>query len=149
LKSHIRDYCTEAFRFYARNGKSADAYEKKIYAEALVEYIKRQGNSGISCPTEAAIIRAEQEVTNKIAEISDMNAVEMTLAELSVSPRGKAIIDAISIVYFKDADKDLEKGDIHTRVQNAAIKLPAGERTVYRWLGTASKLFAEKRGLRY
>lgn len=149
MKNHIRDYATEAFRFYARNGKSADVYEKKIYAEALLEYTKRQGNSGISCPTEAAIIRAEQEVANKIAEINDMQAVEMTMAELRVSPRGKAIVEAINIVYFKDADKDLEKGDIHTRVQNAAVNIPAGERTIYGWLGTARRLFAEKRGLRY
>jgi hypothetical protein len=75
--------------------------------------------------------------------------VELTVAELRVSPRGRAIADTINIVYFKDADKDLEKGDIHTRVQNAAINIPAGERTIYGWLGKARRLFAEKRGLRY
>lgn len=149
MKSHIRDYCTAAFRFYAQNGKSCEDYRQKIYDEAVLNCANRQSQSGISRPTEAAIIRAEQEVENKFAEIKDMEAVEMTLAELSVSPRGKGIVEAIKMVYFADPEKELEKGDIYTRVQKAAIKIPAGERTVYNWLGTARKLFAEKRGLRY
>ncbi|ABQ23673.1 hypothetical protein [Clostridium kluyveri] len=148
MKNHIRDYATAAFRFYAEQDMSADEYKKKIYDEALEDYKKRQKSEGISFPIEAAIIRAERAVNEKLAEIKDMEAVELTVAELRVKPQGKAIVQAIETVYFKDADKELEKGDIHRRVHTAEIYIPASQKTVYRWLRDARKLFAEKRGLR-
>ena len=87
MKDYLRDYCTEAFRFYACNGMNADKYKQKIYDEALEEYTKHEKGSGISCPTEAAIIRAENAVDEKLAEIKDMEAVEMTIAELEAAGR--------------------------------------------------------------
>lgn len=149
MKNHIRDYATAAFRFYAEKNMSADEYKKKIYDEALEDYKKRQKSAGISCPTEAAIIRAERAVNEKLAEIKDMEAVELTVAELRVKPQGRAIVQAIEIIYFKDADKELKKGDIHSRVHTAEIYIPASQNTVYRWLREARRLFAEKRGLRF
>ena len=147
MKNHIRDYATAAFRFYSCNGKSSEKYKKKIYDEALEEYQRKQKCAGINCPTEAAIIRAERAVNEKLAEIKDMEAVELTVAELRVKP-SRAIVQAIEIVYFKDADKELEKGDIHSRVHTAEIYIPASQRWIYNWLSKARKLFAEKRGLR-
>lgn len=147
MKNHIRDYATEAFRFYARNGKSVEKYKKKIYDEALQELSQVKG-SGISCPTEAAIMRAEAALNEKIAEIKDMEAVELTMAELQASGRYHDCIQAIKIVYFKDAEKELYKGDIHNRVHVAEIEISASEKTIYRWLALVRKLFAEKRGLR-
>lgn len=148
MKNHIRDYATEAFRFYARNGKSADKYKQKIYDEALEEYKKRlQSKSGISNPTEAAIMRAEAAVNEKLAEIKDMEAVELTLRELEVS-RERNMKKAVEIVYFTDAHKELEKGDINKRVHIAELSIPASERAIYKWLGKARKIFAGNRGLR-
>ena len=147
MKNHIRDYATEAFRFYARNGKSVEEYKKKIYDEALQE-LSREKGTGISCPTEAAIMRAEAALNEKIAEVKDMEAVELTMAELQASIRYYDCVQTINIVYFKDAEKELYKGDIHNRVHAAGIEIPASENTIYRWLAIARKLFAEKRGLR-
>lgn len=147
MKDHIRDYATEAFRFYAKNGKSADKYREKIYNQALEEIKKREGSTGISCPTESAIIRAENAVDEKLAEIKDMEAVEMTLAELK-GIREPFTIKAIEIVYFKDCDKTLEKGDIKSRVAKAGIEINADERSIYRWLKKARDIFAYQRGLR-
>lgn len=148
MKNHIRDYATEAFRFYARIGMTADKYKQKIYDEALEDYKQRQKSAGISYPTEAAIIRAEKAVDEKLAEIKDIEAVEMTMAELQASLCNHGVIEAIDIVYFKDADKKLRKGDIHDRVHIAEINIPASERTIYYWLGQARQIFAENRGLR-
>lgn len=147
MKNHIRDYATEAFRFYAKINMSADKYKQKIYDEALFNYTKKMKSSGISFPTESAIIAAENEVNQKLAEIKDIEAVEMTLAELRAS-RKTYIIKAIEIVYFKEADKELEKGDIYDRVHAAELDIPASERSIYYYLGQARELFAERRGLR-
>lgn len=147
MKNHIRDYATEAFRFYAKNGMSADKYKQQIYDKALEEQKKNEGKSGISKPTEAAIMRAEAAVNAKIAEIKDMEAVELTIKELEISMSCN-MKKAIEIVYFADPDKKLEKGDIHNRVHFAEVNIPASEKTIYRWLGKARKIFAENRGLR-
>lgn len=147
MKDYLRDYSTAAFRFYAANGRSADKFKQKIYLEALVEYKKGEGSSGIAKPTEAAIMAAERAVNEKIAEINDMEAVDKVIAELEVKYRHD-ILKAIELVYFKDADKEFNIGDIQDRVHNAAISIPAGERSVYRWLRQARQLFAIERGLR-
>lgn len=128
---------------------SAEKYKQKIYDEALFDYKKKMKGSGISCPTEAAIIAAENEVTQKLAEIKDLEAVEMALAEIRAKSHGnKAIVQVIEYVYFKDADKELQKGDIHNRVHFAEINIPASERSIYYYLSEVRTIFAEHRGLR-
>ncbi|WP_026881404.1 hypothetical protein [Clostridium akagii] len=147
MKDHIRDYTIAAFRFYASRGISADEYKKIIYDAALENYERKMNGCGISFPTETAIIAAENEVTQRLAEINDMEAVEMTMAELRATSKIYSV-HAIEIVYFKDADKELQKGDISNRVHEAVLSIPMGEATVYRCLSKARELFAEKRGLR-
>lgn len=149
MKDYLRDYATAAFRFYAKNGKSADKYREEIYNQALEEIRKKETNvkDGISKPIEAAIMAAEKAVDEKIAEIKDMEAVEMVLAELK-GTRRIFIVQAIEVVYFKDCNKDLSIGDIQDRVKAAAIELPASERSVYYWLKQARELFSYQRGLR-
>lgn len=147
MKDYLRDYCTEAFRFYARNGKSTEKYKKKIYQEALEEQKKLERSSGLGDPTGTAILRAEAAVDEKIAEIRDMEAVELTLAELEGRHRHE-VVRAVEFVYFKEPKKDLEPGDIGNRVHVAEINIPASERSIYRYLKKARMLFAEHRGLR-
>ncbi|MCH5138920.1 hypothetical protein JMF89_17280 [Clostridiaceae bacterium UIB06] len=149
MKDHIRDYATDAFRFYAMNGKSAEKYKQKIYIETLESIKKKEETfikSGISKPTEQAIIKADEAVVERMSEILDMEAVDKVLAEFDV--RRKVINRAIEIVYFTDADKELEAGDIKSRVTKASIEIHADERSVYRWLKQARELFAYQRGLR-
>jgi hypothetical protein len=157
LKDYLKDYATAAFRFYAKNGKSAEEYKKRIHDEAL-ETIKRRevktkGSGG--SPTEAMLIEAERMISDKMAEIKDMEAVEATLRQLEVRGSniyqyviGKDIIKAIEYVYFKDADKEIIKGDIYNRVHAAEIDIHASERSIYYWLRQAREIFAIERGLR-
>lgn len=149
MKDHIRDYATDAFKFYALNGKSAEKYKQKIYIEALESLKRKEENfikSGISKPTEQAIIKADEAVVERMSEILDMEAVDKVLAEFEV--RNKTINKAIEIIYFTDAEKDLGLGDIKNRVIKASIELHADERSIYRWLKKARELFAYQRGLR-
>ena len=83
MKDHLRDYATAAFRFYAKNGKSAEKFKQKIYIEALDEIRRKETRvkDGISKPTEDAVIKAEMAVNEKISEIKDMEAVDRVLAE--------------------------------------------------------------------
>ena len=39
-------------------------------------------------------------------------------------------------------------GEIARRVDRLSLEMPAGPRSIYRWLGTARQVFAEERGLR-
>lgn len=149
MKDHIRDYATEAFRFYALNGKSAEKYKQKIYIETLESIKKKEQGikSGISKPTEQAIIKAEEALVERMSEILDMEAVDKVLAEFEARHK-KYINKAIEIVYFTDPDEELEFGDIKNRVAKASVEIPASERSVYTWLKQARELFAFQRKLR-
>jgi len=145
-KDHIRDYATEAFRYYAFMGKPhKEDLEKKYYQEALDEYQRRQqtGGTGISKPTEQAIMYAEGIIRQKQAELWDILAVEKTIAQLHTMER-----QADEIVYFSHAKEDMKKGEFQDRVIKASIDIPAGTATVYRYLKKAREVFSYERGLR-
>jgi len=145
-KDYIRDYATEAFRYYAFMGKPhKEDLEKRYYQEALDEYQRRQqsGGTGISKPTEQAIMYAEGVLRHKQAELWDILAVEKTIAQLHTLER-----QAVEIVYFLYAKEDMKKGEDQDRVNKASIDIPAGTATVYRYLKKARDIFAYERGLR-
>lgn len=149
MKDYIRDYATAAFRFYAQNGKSAEKFKQKIYIEALDKINKSETpvKNGVGKPTEAALMKAEEAVNERISEIKDMEAVDKALAELEARYK-RYVVQAIDIVYFKEPDKDLVLGDIKSRVIEASVNIPASERSIYGWLNEARNLFAYQRGLR-
>jgi len=143
-KDTIRDYATEAFRYYAAKGMTYEILKEKYYNEALESYQRtHEKGTGISKPTEQAVIYAENKLRKKQAELWDMLAVEKALAQLPLY-----IKSAVEIVYFTNADKDLEKGEISERVQCASTYIYSDVSTIYRHLRKARKLFAYERGLR-
>ena len=146
-KDNIRDYATEAFRFYAACGKLTSAELEQIVRDKIYQQSKREilrSGSGMSIsPTEYAIMKAEDAVRDLQAEFMDIIAVEKTLHRLNKQQR-----KAVEIVYFTDAEKDLEKNDISNRVHKAELHIPASEQSVYRYLKKAREVFAEERGLR-
>jgi hypothetical protein len=143
MKDFTRDYCTEAFRFFARVG-GRETYLKKLIAD--LERPKR--STGISKPTEAALVNAEKIIEARQAEFADINAVSKALQILDYCQNGHCIRQVIEFVYFKDCWKDLERGDIESRVHFAEIQIPASRRQIYYWLKKARDSFAEERGLR-
>lgn len=144
MRDHIRDYATSAFRFYAENGKSAEKYKINLANEII--YNQQKLKSGINNPTETAVIKHESIIEDRMAEIKDMEAVERVMDILSKMSNGREIKKAIEYVYF-DTEK-IKKGSILERIHNAVIHIPASERSIFRWLKKARKLFAEERGLR-
>jgi phosphoribosyl-ATP pyrophosphohydrolase len=148
VKDSIKDYATAAFRFYALHDRSAEKYKEKIRQEAIEkveERMKVQSQKG--SPTESALMRSEEAINEKIAEICDLEAVEKMLAQLQANNKGY-ILSAIEYVYFTEPNKELCKCDIQDRVRAASIEIPAGERSIYRWLKQARDMFAYERGLR-
>ena len=139
-KDHIRDYATAAFRFYARWGG------RQNYLDNLFADITRHKGSGIGSPTETEMIKREQLLKERYAEIADMTAVETVFHILDV--HRPEIRKAIEMVYMHNPFVDLEWGDIKKRVKYAAHTIPASERQIYRWLWRARRLFAEERGIR-
>lgn len=144
-KDHIRDYAIEAFRYYSYLGKPhKEDLENKYYQEALEQYQRSlEKGTGISKPTEQAVMHAESCVRQKQGELWDILAVEKTLAQL----RGFERL-AIEMVYFPHAQRVIKKGEIQERVNKASINIPAGTATVYRYLKKARNIFAYERGLR-
>lgn len=146
-KDIIRDYATEAFRYYAACGRlTSDQLKEKVYQQIYEQSKKEFGHRGIigySDRTAYAVIKAEEAVAQMQAEFEDILAVERTLAQVN-----HCVKEAVEIVYFTEPEKELERWDISNRVQKAVMKIHASERTVYYWLHKARKIFAKERGLR-
>ena len=147
-KKHIRDYATEAFRFYARVG-GAGRYRQALWERALMEREKSQGlGSGIAKPCEAALVRAERAVMEADGAIADLEAVERTLEYIRAQKNGQDVLRAVEMVYLKEPEKEFGRGEMTARVRQAEMAIPASEKTVYRWLEAARTEFARERGLR-
>lgn len=144
-KDHIRDYATEAFRYYAYMGKPhKEDLERKYYQEALEQYQRtHEKGSDISKPTEQAVMYAESCLRQKQSELWDILAVEKTMAQLYEWEK-----EAVELVYFPHAQRQIKKNEISERVLAASEQVAADERTIYRYLAKARKIFAYERGLR-
>ncbi len=150
-KDFARDYATEAFRFYAKCGKPTyDELKQKMLDEALASQKNEHSEirNGISKPTEQAVLKAEQAVDKRKAELLDIKAVQFVLWKLEQDKKS-IVIDCLDRVYFVDADKELQKGDISRRVDKATIEIPLSQAQIYRNLQLARHLFCEERGIRY
>lgn len=146
-KDNIRDYATEAFRFYAACGKlTMEQLKQKIYDDIYEQSRKEYLRNGSGMPSDAtayAVIAADEALQSMKAEFEDIIAVEKTMIRL---PRDHK--KAVEMVYFEAADKPLQKGDISGRVCAASIAIHVDESSVYRYLAYARKIFAKERGLR-
>jgi hypothetical protein len=116
---------------------------KDMIYEQLHREIIRSGSGSYSDSTAYTAMKAEDKVVDMTGEFLDIIAVEKTLMQLDKYQRM-----AVEIVYFMDAKKQLEKGDISKRVHKAGLAIPASERNIYNWLAKARKVFAKERGLR-
>lgn len=146
-KDNIRDYATEAFRFYAACGKlTAEQLKQRVYEDIYSrqkrEYL-RSGSGMHSDTTAYAVMAAEDAMRDMRAEFEDIIAVEKTLQRLTQPQR-----QAVELVYFINPEQPLERNDISERVHRAELEIPASERSIYGWLHRARKIFAEERGLR-
>ncbi|MGN0791334.1 MAG: hypothetical protein ACI4NL_00630 [Christensenellales bacterium] len=147
IKTHYRDYATEAFRILALEG-SSEKFRERIWNEALDDMERRKERSGsISAPTEAAIMRAQKALDDAKATILDLEAAEFALEALE-KMRGRAAVKAVRAVYMIMPDQPIKRGEIQQRVEVTSVELPADPRTIYHWLSLARSLFAEHRGLR-
>lgn len=147
MKTHYRDYATEAYRLHARLG-SAAAYKRRVLAEALARRAEAGGSAGPGSPTEAAVVRAEAALAETEGTIRDLEAVERAMERIGRMRGGTCILRAVREVYEAEADRPIERGEIARRVDRLSLEMPAGPRSIYRWLGTARQVFAEERGLR-
>ena len=150
-KDNIRDYATEAFRFYAALGKpDYKTIKQALYDRALQEEQKREvhTSNSISSAVESQIRNAQLAVEELKAELLDILAVENTLKILTARNDGRDIIKAIETVYFTEPRREIRRGEIQERVKFAALLIPTSEPTVYRHLRAARNIFAVERGLR-
>lgn len=138
IKTHYRDYATEAYRLHARLG-SAEAYRQRVLCEALSR--RAEGGAGLGSPTEAAVAQKE-------SIWRDLEAVERTMKRIALCRNGDCVLRAVKEVYQQNPDVSLRRGDIANRVTKLSIDMPASPRSIYGWLRSARDIFAEERGLR-
>lgn len=146
IKTHYRDYATEAWRLHARLG-GAEAYKRRIYAEAQQRHAE-SGSGGVGSPTEAAVLRGEAAIAEKESVWRDLEAVERAMERIASRRNGDCILRAVREVYQVHPDTPLERGEIAGRVIRLSIDMPASTRSIYGWLSVARDVFAEERGLR-
>lgn len=147
LKTHYRDYATEAYRLHARLG-SAAAYKRRVLAEALARRAEGGGSAGPGSPTEAAVVRAEAALSEVEGTIRDLEAVERAMERIERLRGGTCILRAVREVYEAAPEGELGRGEIQSRVDRLSVELPAGRSSIFRWLAIARRVFAEERGLR-
>ncbi len=147
LKTHYRDYATEAYRLHARLG-SAAAYKRRVLAEALARRAESGGSAGPGSPTEAAVVRAEAALAETEGTIRDLEAVERAMERIGRMRGGTCILRAVREVYEAAPEDELGRGEIQRRVERLSMELPAGRSSIFRWLAIARRVFAEERGLR-
>ena len=148
IKDHLRDYATEAFRFYASRGRPSYEEEMQRLKDIIFEQRKQELiRGGVSNPTAAALEHAEREMDRRSGELLDILAVDETMGLLEFGGR-RSILDCVEGVYMLDPDQPLERGDIEQRVAKVEMEKHMSRRTVYRNLRNARELFAATRGLR-
>lgn len=138
LSDHLRDYATDAFRFYARVGK--------LTGDEYIDLVKSDSACGQQ-PKEIREINALHAASEALGAAYDLDAVRRTLEHLETIGKRDAIL-AVKAVYFVMPSLPLGYNEIASRVRRFSLSLPASERTVYRWLRLARKVFAIERGLR-
>ena len=139
-KDHIRDYATDAFRYWASVGCPT-------YAEAVEKITKRARGmaNGVSAQLAEAFVAAE--ISKRNAELLDIKACEETFEYLK--GRGKeCVCSAVRDVYMAFPRKKLARGELSGRVVRYSMENYYSERQVYYFLTEACNVFAAKRGLR-
>lgn len=146
-KDNIRDYATEAFRYYAACGmKTSEELKQQVKDQIYAQTKREKVRSGSGIYTDSiacAVMAAEGEMYEMAAEFLDIIAVEKTIQKLSCHQK-----KAVEIVYFTNPEQELKKGEISERIRKAELEIPASEQSIYRWLKKARGIFAQERGLR-
>lgn len=148
-KDHLRDYATNAFRVYAAAG--CPTYEQ-MRQQVLDDVMNRSTDNSavrgdISRPTEAMVLAAESRLDQAVGKLADIMAVIRALDQLKAHRDGEAICRCLKAVYFVHPFRLPMRGEISSRVRAAAEREYVDDRTVYRWLAVARKVFAVERGL--
>ncbi len=139
-KEAMRDYATEAFRYYAGMGRpSFEQARDAVYRRAVRDVKMRD--------PQAVIVIGEKAVRDSMPMLLDIFAVDKTLELLRMGGR-EYIVRAVEWVYFAEPRMPLRRGEITARVLKFCTANHADERTVYRWLRDARRMFASLRGLR-
>ncbi|MDR1629614.1 MAG: hypothetical protein LBS36_05305 [Oscillospiraceae bacterium] len=146
-----RRYAVAAFRLYALCGQPTYEELRHLIHENAVRKSRDELcwiRSGISKPTEQALINAERLMAQKAPILEDLRAVEQAIVQIERKKNGREILRAVEMIYFAGPGVKLDKGEIARRVLVASLQIPASERQVYYWLKEARLLFCRERGLR-
>lgn len=134
-KDSVTDYAIAAFALYARYGRRSECELREyIYHRELLRHDR----------PDVAVKKAEAAVTESTALLADIAAVEKTLNLLGRCGDPDRL-KAVEAVYISDSGST--RRDIGDRVRAVSQKIPAAERTIFRWLREARTVFAEFRGL--
>lgn len=144
IKNNVRDYTVSAFEFYSMMGKPDDeSFKERVYRYACSKY---ENDPFLSESQKAVNIQNLFKMLQPA--IADICAVNEFLEKITHRPGGAFIKKAVETVYLTNSKNGFSPGDYSMLVHKAEFALPAGEATVYRYLGAARESLAAIRGLR-
>lgn len=152
-KEPFANYASYVFIQYARLGRpTGEDIMNRLSDQVNIKY------SGKSRLERKAILGREIEANKGL--IFDMEAVSLTLDMLSgkaqipstfktkhVDKGAVNVVDVLEAIYFNNCRSGISAKGLTLRVRRFACQLPCDERTVWRCLSYAKRLFAENRGL--
>lgn len=139
-KDNVRDYATEAFRYWASVGCPT-------YDEAVARIKKRalEKAKGQSAEIKAAFVSAC--IDQRQGALADIKACDECFCYLRAHGK-ECVCSAVREIYMAFSRKRLARGELSGRVVRFAMDNFYGERTVYKFLDEACERFAGYRGLR-
>ncbi len=149
-KDHLTDYATNAFREYAAAGcPTYEQLRNKLLTNAALSSSGERlpVDQPHSVPTEAAVLAAEIRYDGAEGRLQDIYAVIRTIELLGKERDGELIIRCLKNVYFPEPTRPLKRREITERVLQTAVTEHIDERTVFRKLRDARKIFSTERGL--
>lgn len=141
IKDNIRDYATDAFRYWASVGCPT-------YEEAIARIVKKAESEAVGQPegTRAAFVDAR--LNKHMGELGDIRACNECFEYMKAHGK-ECVCSAVREVYMVCPRKRPARGELSGRVLRFAIDNYYGEAQVYRFLREACEVFAEKRALRF
>ena len=141
IKDNIRDYATDAFRYWASIGCPT-------YEEAVSRIVKKAEleSAGQSEEVRSAFVAARLEKYR--GELGDIKACNECFEYMKAHGK-ECVCSAVREVYMVFPRKRPARGELSGRVLRFAINNYYSEIQVYRFLREACEVFAEKHHLRF
>lgn len=138
-KDRARDIAEDGFADYARWRRCTRTRCEEIIRNAVFDEYREM-------PPEKLLLKAEEAINEAQPLLRSIDAAHKTFEQLERCGKDY-IAKAVQFVYCANPNRKPSRNEISMRARAYAMKICADERTVYRWLREARKLYAYNIGV--